>query len=71
MANVYQNPNTYTQECLASLLNEMVISKHVSRKYESKFATVGEYFKYAGKKVRLVNLTVVVPERAALSRVFA
>ena len=41
MANVYQNPNTYTQECLASLLNEMVISKHVSRKYESKFAIAG------------------------------
>ena len=41
MPNVFQNPNTYTQECLASLINEMVFSKHVSRKYESKFAISG------------------------------
>ena len=41
MANVYQNPNTYTQECLASLLNEMVFAKHVVRKYEDKFAIAG------------------------------
>lgn len=41
MANAYQNPNTYTMECLASLENEMVFSKHVSRKYESRFAQAG------------------------------
>lgn len=41
MANAFQNPNTYTMGCLDSLENEMVLSKHVARKYESKFAIAG------------------------------
>lgn len=41
MANGFQNPVTYTSECLFSLVNELVFSKHVSREYDDKFANKG------------------------------
>lgn len=39
--NGFQNPVTYTSECLFSLYNELVFSKHVSREYDGKFANKG------------------------------
>lgn len=41
MPNVFQNPVTYTMETLRVLSNNLVFSKHVTRKYEDKFAQVG------------------------------
>lgn len=41
MANAFQNPNVYTNECLRSLDNNMVFSKRVSREYDDKFAAKG------------------------------
>ena len=41
MANGFQNPVTYTSECLMSLVNELTFSKQVERKYDDKFADKG------------------------------
>ena len=41
MANGFQNPVQYTSECLFSLVNELVFTKHVEREYEDKFAHKG------------------------------
>lgn len=41
MANGYQNPVIYTNGVLRELNNSMVFSKHVSRKYDDKFANEG------------------------------
>lgn len=41
MSNGYQNPTVYTNECLASLENELTFSKRVERKYDDKFANEG------------------------------
>lgn len=41
MANAFQNPNTFTSATLRELENALVFSKHVSRKYDDKFANEG------------------------------
>jgi coat protein Gp5 len=38
MANVFQNPVMYTNECLRILRNEIIIGKKVSRKHQMEFA---------------------------------
>jgi hypothetical protein len=38
MANTYQNPVMYTNECLRILMNNIVLGKQVSRKQEGEFA---------------------------------
>jgi hypothetical protein len=41
MSNGFQNPVMYTSECLFSLVNELVFTKHVDREYDDKFAHKG------------------------------
>lgn len=41
MANGYQNPVVYTNGVLRELNNSLIFSKHVSRKYDDKFANDG------------------------------
>ncbi len=41
MANGYQNPVVYTNGVLRELVNNLVFSKRVSRKYDDKFANEG------------------------------
>lgn len=37
MANTFQNPVMYTNECLRSLFNDIILGKRVSRKYQEEF----------------------------------
>jgi len=36
-SNVYQNPNMYTNNCLRSLYNQVVLGKRISRKHQKEF----------------------------------
>ena len=38
MANIYQNPVAYTDECLRVLQNNIVLGDKVSRKHQKEFA---------------------------------
>ena len=38
MANIYQNPVAYTDECLRVLQNNLILGDKVSRKHQKEFA---------------------------------